>query len=255
MGWTGSLIGCLLGGLRGGFLGSLLGSVAGHYVEEFIRSHGGRDGRDARADFARGPRRSMVFCASAAAMLAKLAKADGRVTEDEIAAVEQAFARLGFEAQIRDYAVSVFRKAKDDAHTIYEYAREFAASMPAVEVRELFYGLLWDLARADGVVSAAEREILRRIPDHLAIRSGWYGVYDRASAPREETLDDAYAALDVSPAASDADVKRAYREKAKKYHPDALRAQGLPDEMIGRATEQMARINAAWARIRSARGI
>ena len=51
------------------------------------------------------------------------------------------------------------------------------------------------------------------------------------------------------------ELKRKYRELAKKNHPDALRAQGLPEEMIGKATERMSRINAAWATIREARGI
>ena len=51
------------------------------------------------------------------------------------------------------------------------------------------------------------------------------------------------------------ELKRKYRELAKKNHPDALRAQGLPKEMIGKATERMSRINAAWATIREARGI
>ena len=50
-------------------------------------------------------------------------------------------------------------------------------------------------------------------------------------------------------------MKKAYRALAKKYHPDTLRAQGLPDEMVGRATERMARINAAWGEVKAARGL
>jgi DnaJ like chaperone protein len=50
-------------------------------------------------------------------------------------------------------------------------------------------------------------------------------------------------------------LRRAYRAQAKKHHPDLLRAQGLPEEMITRATEQMARINNAWEEIKRARGI
>ena len=53
----------------------------------------------------------------------------------------------------------------------------------------------------------------------------------------------------------DESLRRRYRELAKKNHPDALRAQGLPEEMVGKATERMSRINAAWSTIRAARGI
>ena len=73
--------------------------------------------------------------------------------------------------------------------------------------------------------------------------------------PPRDKLAEAYSILGVSASASDDAVKKAYREKAKKYHPDTLRAQGLPDEMVGKATEQMARVNAAWAEIKAARGI
>ena len=251
MSWKGLAIGGSIGWFVGGPLGALLGAAFGQHLEHEMTKKGTpRTRRTANVP----PDRSMVFCASAAAMLAKLAKADGQVTRNEIAAVEAAFSRLGFRAGARAYAISVFRKAKDDSHSIYEYAQEFAAAVPSLEIRELFYGLLWDLARADGRVGPAERRILHDIPMALRIRVGWFHVYDEPETPRN-ALADAYATLGVEAGASDEDVKRAYREKAKKCHPDVLRAQGLPDEMIGRATEQMKRVNAAWAAIRNARGI
>ena len=50
-------------------------------------------------------------------------------------------------------------------------------------------------------------------------------------------------------------MRKAYREKAKKLHPDLLRAQGLPEDLLAKANEQMARVNAAWDEIRRARGM
>ena len=64
---------------------------------------------------------------------------------------------------------------------------------------------------------------------------------------------DPYAVLGCSRNASDDEVSAAYREKAKRFHPDALRAQGLSDELVAKANDQMARVNAAWNEIRRQR--
>ena len=273
MGLKGIAIGGGLGWLFGGLLGALLGAAFGHQVEKQVKGEAAGTRRVSDRERAyrnlSAQKRAMIFCASAAAMLAKMAKADGRITRDEIDSVERAFAQLGFTAQARDYAVNVFRKAKDDAHTIYQYADEFAAAVDSVELRELFYELLWDLACADGDVSASERLILQRIPRALCIRSTWYAFFAqqrlgasssssrgrRRAAPVRDELQEAYAVLGASASDSPDELKKKYRELAKKNHPDALRAQGLPDELVGKATERMGRINAAWATIRSARSL
>lgn len=254
-------IGGYLGSIFGGPLGALLGAVLGHKVENaaFGRRRGRRFASISSSD------RSMIFCASVAAMLAKMAKADGVVSRVEIAHVEQAFARLGFTPHARRYAVDVFRRAKDDSHSIYEYAREFAHAVDSVEMREFLYEILWDVAVADGHVSHEELVILQRIPRALGIRIDWYGYFASRyfadanrggprTAPRD-ALADAYAVLGAKASDSADDLKRKYRELAKKNHPDALRAQGLPEEMVGKATERMTRINAAWTAIKEARGL
>ena len=196
-------------------------------------------------------------------MLAKMAKADGVVSRYEIASVETAFQRLGFTPEARRYAIEVFRKAKDDPHTIYDYASDFAQAVDSVEVRELFYEILWDIACADGSVSSNELLILQRIPRALGIRLDWYAYFAAqrmagrrsGGAVSRDPLADAYALLGAHASDDVETLKRKYRELAKKNHPDALRAQGLPEEMVGKATERMSRINEAWAVIKEARGI
>ena len=264
MGWKGMALGGWIGGVFGGPLGALLGAAFGHQVEKHLR---GETSARRTATFTpyrnlSARRRSMIFCASAAAMLAKMAKADGRISRDEIAGVEAAFARLGFTSLARDYAINVFRKAKDDAHTIYQYADEFAAAVESVEVRELFYEILWDIACADGTVSEAERAILQRMPRALRIRADWYaffaqqrlGAGSRRVAP-QDGVREADPGLGATAADTAEALQRKYRALAKRNHPDALRAQGLPDELVGKATARMGRINAAWATVRAARGL
>ena len=259
MGWKGIAIGGSLGSLFGGPLGAILGAAFGHKVEESLS--GGGDSQRTYSRTIPPQRRSFVFCASAAAMLAKLAKADGRVTSDEIASVEAAFGRLGFSQSARELAIESFRRAKDDAHTIYEYARDFAAAVESVDVRELFYELLWDLACADGTVSSEEMHILQQIPRVLRIRGEWFSFFasqrlrSGGETSQQDRLAEAYATLGASPSDKPEELRRKYRDLAKRNHPDALRAQGLPEEMVGKATARMSRINEAWAEIRAARGI
>ena len=283
MGLRGAFIGGIVGWFFGGYLGLFLGAFAGSWVQLQIEKNERRGGEgrgnrnSSRYDRSQGgPNRTMIFCASAAAMLAKLAKADGVVSRGEIDAVETAFRRLGFSREAREYAIGVFRKAKDDDHSIYEYAYDFASAVPSVEVRELLYELLWDVACADGRIGDAELLILRQIPQSLGIRAAWFEIFarervrgyygggygyqrqNRRSAPPpppRDPLKDAYELLGASPSDDASTLKRKYRDLAKKYHPDALRAQGLPDEMIGKANEKMAKINAAWSTIKSARGL
>ena len=275
MRWKGALIGALVGQfLNLGLLGKLIGAALGYSIEKNLdedksRSRAASDRLRDDSSPADDRERSMVYCASAAAMLAKMAKADGVVSPEEIASVESAFRRLGFSAANRRFAINVFRRAKDDNHSIFEYASEFASVVTNLELREIFYELLWDLACADGVIGAAELSILERLPPSLGIRSEWFYVFraerlrsaggaaggGRRSPPPRDELADAYSILGVDPSASDGEVKQAYRNKAKKYHPDVLKAQGLPEEMLKNATEMMAKVNAAWERIRTSRGI
>ena len=76
----------------------------------------------------------------------------------------------------------------------------------------------------------------------------------RSTPPRaSDPLAEAYATLGCSPTVSDEEIKRAYREKAKKLHPDEMMAQGLPPELIQKANDEMARVNAAYDLIRKSR--
>lgn len=255
MGWNGAIIGGCIGSFLGGVFGrfsAIIGAVAGHFIEEYRKKKVTPNSPGA------------VFCATAAAMLAKMAKADGRITKVEIAAVENAFIQLGFSAAAREYAVNVFRKAKDDSRSIYEYARDFTAVVRNSDVRTIFYELLWDIACADGDLSVSERDVLEKITVHLGINPGWFGVFYRekchagpagGACRGMDGMGDAYEQLGVPSSATDEEVKKAYRDMAKRYHPDALKAQGLPEELVSRATERMSKINAAWAEIKKARGL
>ena len=166
MGWIGASIGGILGGRRGSILGAIIGAVVGSWVENKVRggakSAGGGAGRQASES-------ELLVLGAIAAMMSKMAKADGLVTSDEIQYCEKAFERLGLLGEKREYCIRVFRRAKGDSHTIYEYADSFSDTHPAQSVRDIVYDILWDVACADGTVSPEELEILQRITANLRV--------------------------------------------------------------------------------------
>ena len=295
MGWFATGFGFLIGNAIGGPLGGVIGAVLANYLtkdegnddnpyahpgnrKRKVPPNGNGRKRQGQNDEAA---REMLFLGAAAAMLAKLAKADGHVSQEEIASAEQAFARLGISGEKRDFCIGVFRAAKDDEHSIYEYADSFADAQPDEEIRLIVYDLLWDLAAADGSLDREEKTMLRFLPRHLRISPAlFYAQYARrvnesgdyysgrqsssggqsgsgrrrSPPPRaSDPLAEAYATLGCPRTASDDDLKKAYREKAKKLHPDEMMAQGLPPELVQKANEEMARVNAAYDLIRKSR--
>lgn len=288
MSWLGAGIGCWIGNSIGGPLGGIIGAVIGGWLssgndDESVRNGAGRSrggGTRSRsggsgAPQGENPQKELIFLGAAAAMLAKMAKADGRVSREEIASADAAFARLGISGEKRDYCIKVFREAKDDEHTIFEYAAAFSDAQPDYDMRVLFYDILWDLAVSDGVLSQEEKSVLASLPVYLHIspvlfsaqysrrsagahhggsgRGGQSRSSGRRSTSRVDPLVEAYAVLGCSPSATDDEIKRAYRDKAKKYHPDEMVAKGLPPELIQKANDEMARVNAAYDLIKKSR--
>lgn len=243
-----SIWGKILGGFGGfavgGPLGALLGAAAGHAIDSIRESDPG----------APDPEKSAAFTIACIALGAKMAKADGLVTRDEVDAFKEVFA---VPAEERAAMARLFDQARKDVRGFEPYARQVAglfADQP--EVLEKLLAALFHIAKADGEVSASEIDYLRAV---AAIFGFGDQAFERIRAIHMADMpgrsDDPYVILGVSSDADDAALRAAHRARVRENHPDRLIADGMPEELIALATEELARVNAAWETIKAARGL
>ncbi len=286
MGLLGALVGGTLGLILGGPLGALVGGALGAQVADPSPEQIG--GRPRRRLYGRCPRCGAAFaleegrplaCPSCAADLrarasdplaqgtaqtafmlalislaARVAKADGRVSAEEIRVFDEFLSRdLAMGADDRRVAARIFNNARD-ANTPTEaftaQIRALFASRPD-RLRDLLT-LLMRIAWADGRCEPVEERLLRDVAAQLGLSAR---DFEEARAVFARTdINAAYAVLEVEPGASDLEIKRSYRRLAKEYHPDTLGARGLSDDFRKYAQQKMQAVNAAYAQVKKERG-
>ncbi len=198
-----------------------------------------------------GVRRPVAFSVSMIALTAKMAKADGVVTQDEIAA----FGDLFHMPRGEERNVSrLFNLAKQDVAGYEYYARRIAALFEdEPQTLEDILDGLFHIAKADGMVHEAEMAYLQRVAELFGFDAHHFGCIKARHVHPEAS--DPYLILDIDRSASDAEVKQQYRELVVETHPDRLIARGVPEEFITIANDRLAAINDAWSRIEKERGI
>jgi DnaJ like chaperone protein len=240
-----TIIGGAAGFALGGPLGGLLGAAAGHAVDLY------RDGDLIEAE-PEDNTRKIAFTIGVIALAAKMAKADGEVTRDEIAAFREIFT---VDADEIENVNRIFDLARRDAAGFESYAKQIAKLFPpASPVLEQLLDGLFHIAKADGKVPQAEIDYLRRVASIFGFDEGSFERIRRTQLGIEFCANDPYCVLGVSLADSETVVKAAYRRLVRENHPDTLMAQGLPQEAIASANAKLALFNTAWETIRSKRG-
>jgi DnaJ like chaperone protein len=268
MKWIGKLTGGVLGGLVLGPIGAALGVLLGHQLDEMSSQ---AEPPAAEELTTIGER----FFRASFQVMGCLAKADGRVSEREIAAARTVMDELRLNAgQVRE-AVACFTSGKqadyDYDGALAQLAHicrgrpDLARVFLEIQVRAALAGndlagpvrpLMSRLAAALGV-SALE---LVHIETVLRIqRGGGFGAGRgpgaAAAAARDRELDEAYRVLETSGGASNEELAKAYRRQLQRHHPDKLKAHGLPESMMAHAKQRTQQIIEAWEIIRERRGI
>lgn len=197
------------------------------------------------------PERSVAFTIAVIALGAKLAKADGRVTRNEVRAFREVFLiPEGAEAQ----AGRVFDLARQDVAGFDHYARRIAAMFPPRDpvLVDLMEGL-FHIAMADGHLDARERAFLAEVARIFGLEGTCFESLVARFAG--EGPGDPHAVLGVARDAPLAEVRAAWRRAVRDSHPDQMIARGLPQEAVRMASRRMQDINDAWDRIRTAHAL
>ena len=260
--FVGKLIGFLLGWvITNGPIGALIGLAIGHFFDTGYR----------RVNLHISPEQLQrvqdCFFTTTFSLLGHLAKADGRISEAEIAQTESLMSQMGLASEHRKAAIALFKQGADPSFefdTAVSEFRQVCGSHPNLVQMLLVY--LVNVALADGRFDPAEETVERRVASGLGIPQFAFerlidmikaqNAFHGGQAPvRENSLQLAYAALGLSADASDAEIKRSYRKLMSQYHPDKLTGQGMPQDMIQEATQRSQEIQAAYDTIKKARQI
>jgi DnaJ like chaperone protein len=263
MGWWGKLVGGAFGFALGGPLGALLGAALGHGFDR------GLEGTAAPAPEPGDRERvQTAFFAATFAVMGRIAKADGRVSPDEIRLAEAVMAEMDLAAELRRAAIDLFnqgKRAEFDLDAVLEQFRR--ESHRRHTLIQMFVEIQIQAALADGALDRAEEAVLlhicrrlgvpefvfRRLVERIRAERHFDGAEGGAAAPAG-TLADAYAVLGVTEHDDPETIKKAYRRLMSQHHPDKLVSKGLPEEMMRLAAQKTREIRQAYEQVRRARG-
>lgn len=284
MSWFGKVVGGLLGFAAGGPIGAVVGAALGHGADRGVE----KLAADYGLPFGDRRRIESAFFAATFSVMGHIAKADGRVSEREIALAETVMSRLQLAGERRSAAIALFREGKQPGFdldgVIARFRRECMGRRLLIQ---LFLEVQLQAAYADGEPSVAKRQVLERIRAGLGVSpmlfrqlenlirmqqrfaagragAGWEQGAGRSSGPggggagrrapsTGPSLKDAYALLGVQPKDPDDVIKRAYRKLLSQHHPDKLVSKGLPEDMIRLASQKTHEIRQAYEMIQASR--
>lgn len=230
----GSLIGGMIGFSLGGPFGMLLGSLIGGKIS---RAKGSFNNSFAQPQ--------QVFALSLIVLSAKLSKADGQVSKEELIAVKD---KLKIPDNELDQVGKIFNKAKEESTGYQPYAEQIAQIYKNnLNVLEEVINILFYIAEADGNISDAELNMIEDISRIFGLNQTQFNSLKESRKSSDKL--NPYVVLESTPEDNIADIRKKYIKLSKEHHPDLLLSKGVPEEVIDESKKKMRAINSAWDQI------
>ena len=210
-----------------GSIRGLLAALGGHHIFHHDRDSGAQQ---------------VTFTIGVIALGAKMAKADGVVTRDEVIAFKEVFKVSAGEME---NVSRVFNFAKQDIVGYETYANQLASLLKGNRklLEDVLEGL-FHIAMADGVFHPNEERFLADVAAHFGFTPTEFGYIKARHVGSAKC--DPYEVLGITPEMDDDTLKRHYRKLVLENHPDTMIARGVPPEFVSIATKKVAAINAAY---------
>jgi DnaJ like chaperone protein len=231
----GSLLGGVIGFSFGGPFGALLGSFLGGKIS----------GLNSSKTIGNQQNSQEVFALSLIILSAKLSKADGHVSKEELIAVKD---KLQIPDSEIDQVAKIFNKAKDESTGYEPYAKQIAEIFKGnLNVLEEVINILFYIAEADGHVSNDEETMIANIAYIFGLSQKQYQSIKESRKTSDKL--NPYIVLESQPTDDLKTIRKNYIKLSKEHHPDLLISKGVPVEVINESKNKMRSINAAWDQV------
>ena len=231
----GSLIGGMIGLSLGGPFGMLLGSILGRKISR-ARARGGFK------DIGKSQR---IFALSLIVLSAKLSKADGQVSREELIAVKD---KLKIPESELNQVGKIFNQAKEESAGYEPYAKQIAQIYRGnLSVLEEVINILFYIAESDGDVSPQELSMIEHIAQIFNINETQFRSIQESRKSSDKL--NPYVVLESNPDDDISIIRKKYLMLSKQHHPDLLLSKGVPKEVIEESKNKMRAINSAWDQV------
>jgi DnaJ like chaperone protein len=250
VGFLGKLIGGTIGFAMAGPLGAIAGAALGHAFDTGGQTYYTTE----QTRLSAGEEAQFTFFVAAFSMLAKLVNADGRVSKEEIDAVENFMVYdLNLNPESKRLATNIFHTAIDSPDNFNAFANQFYSQFRSqYQMLDLMIDILLRVSMADGTLSPGEEKLILS-----AVRIFNFNdeKYRKLKSNYVKESDRYYAILGCDRNDSDEDIKKQYRKLVSDYHPDKIASKGLPEEFTKFANDKFREIQEAYEVVKKEKGI